>query len=214
MAAGRLVVAMYCKHSWWAANCYVCSSRRGQWATRCRMVWMACRLHPAIVRPTSSVTLLARFTSFIMALLVSAWPVGRSLAISAHFPGWQMMLPGGWAGWGPSLASMLIRALCFWQSCSTSVVLGFFSSGKDTAHIIHVFVFYCVTGTSVAVLVTSWICASLLKMAACSCRQIILISRVCVFSSLDLWWISGQVGSFYRSSYDHNRYKYSNSITS
>jgi hypothetical protein len=38
-------------------------------------------------------------------------------------------------------------ALCFWQSCSTIVVFGFFSSGKGTAHIIHVFVLQGITGT-------------------------------------------------------------------
>jgi len=38
MAAGQLLlVPMYCKHNCWAAKCCVCSSRRGQWAKRCRI---------------------------------------------------------------------------------------------------------------------------------------------------------------------------------
>jgi len=74
---------------------------------------------------------------------------------------------------------------------------GFFS-GEGTAHFIHVFIFQVVTGTYV---VTSWICTSLLKVGACSCRD-------CQFSSLacDALCPSGGAGSLYSSSYTHNSY--------
>jgi hypothetical protein len=53
----------------------------------------------------------------------------------------QQLLPGEWARRGLSLASMLMRAFCCWQSCSCC---GLFS-GEGTAHIIHVFIFQIVS---------------------------------------------------------------------
>jgi hypothetical protein len=46
------------------------------------------------------------------------------------------------------------------------------SSGDSTARV-HVFIFQAVTGTYVTMLFASWICASLLKMVVCSCREIV-----------------------------------------
>lgn len=85
---------------------------------------------PRDVESDNSLTLLASCTSFIVASLVSAQPMSRSLAFSSHIRGWQIMLqwvqqllPGEWASCGLSLASMLMRALCFWQSCSINLVV-------------------------------------------------------------------------------------------
>lgn len=101
---------------------------------------------PRDVESDNSLTLLASCTSFIVASLVSVQPMSGSLAISFHFAGWQMMLqwvqqllPGKWAGCGLSLASMLMRALCFWQSCSITLVVD--SSLVKAQHTLSMFSF-------------------------------------------------------------------------
>ena len=85
---------------------------------------------PWDVESDNSLTLLASCTAFIVVSLESARPMNRSLAVSAHFPGWQMMLqwvqqllPGEWTGCGLSLTSVLLRALCSWQSYSLLLIL-------------------------------------------------------------------------------------------
>ena len=133
MAAGQpLVVAMYCKHSFGQQNVvYVLPGEASE---------------PKDVESDNSLTLLASCTSFIVASLVSAQPMSRSLAISTHFLGWQMMLqwvqqllPCEWAGHGLSLASVLMRALCFWQMCSVTLVVD--SSLVKAQHILSMFSF-------------------------------------------------------------------------
>jgi len=132
--------------------------------------------------------------------------MSRSLAIFFHFPGWQMMLqwiqqllPGEWAGCRLSLASMLMRALCFWQSCSVILVVD--SSLVKAQHTLSMFSFSSCHWYLCYHVVTSWISASLLKVVACTCRE-------CQFSSLacDALCPSGGTGSLYRSSYNHNSY--------
>ena len=91
---------------------------------------------PRDVESNISLTLLASCTSCIVA----------SLAISSHFPGWQMMLqwvqqllPGEWAGCRLSLVSVLMRTLCFRQTCSVTVVVD--SSLVKAKHTLSMFSF-------------------------------------------------------------------------